>query len=150
MKDPDLATLKVLLVDDDEHMLLLLNTMLNRLGMRDIRRSTGVAEAIRELQHAPVDVVITDLHMSPLSGIDLVREIRQGDSFGWRDIRILMITGQPDLRHVEEAVRGGIDDFLVKPISPETLYGRIVAVLERRDPRRSLDGGDRREPIPTA
>ncbi|MEX0697131.1 MAG: response regulator [Dongiaceae bacterium] len=150
MKDPDLAAIKVLLVDDDEHMLLLLNTMLNRLGMRDVRRSAGVAEAIKELQHAPADVVITDLHMSPLSGIDLVREIRQGDSLGWRDIRILMITGQPDLRHVEEAVRGGIDDFLVKPISPETLYARIVAVLKRREPRQSTEGGDRREPIPTA
>jgi len=93
-------------------------------------RPRGGGPTDAELQHAPADVVITDLHTSPLSGIDLVREIRQGDSFGWRDIRILMITGQPDLRHVEEAVRGGIDDFLVKPILPKTLYGRIVAVLE--------------------
>lgn len=94
------------------------------------RRSTGVAEALKELQHVPADLVVTDLYMSPQSGLELVREIRQGDSLGWRDIRILMIPGQPDLRNVDEAVRGGVDDFLVKPILPETFYGRIVAVLE--------------------
>src|SRR3990172_6108534 len=77
MKGPDLAAIRVLLVDDDEHMLKLLNTMLNRLGMRDVRRSTGVAEAIKELQHTPADVVITDLHMSRLSRLYLLPEIKQ-------------------------------------------------------------------------
>jgi CheY-like chemotaxis protein len=110
MKDPDLAAIKVLLVDDDEHMLLLLNTMLNRLGMRDVRRSAGVAEAIKELQHAPADVVITGTCCRCPASTRCGK--RNYDCSSGATSASRMITGQPDLRHVEERW-GGIDDFLV-------------------------------------
>jgi CheY-like chemotaxis protein len=127
--DLRLNRINVLVVDDDRHMCGLLKTMLHSIGIRQVKLAIDAAEAFHELRFFMADVIITDLNMSPLDGIEFTRMIRHSPDVANRDTRIIMLTGHPEMRWVFEARRAGVNDFLAKPISIERLHTRLRRVL---------------------
>ena len=68
--------LKILMVDDNHHMRLLLTEILRAIGVKEVFEASNGAEALQTLRKHPIDIVMTDLAMQPLDGIDLVRRLR--------------------------------------------------------------------------
>lgn len=130
----DLSSLTVLLVDDNVEMRKLLRVLLNTLKVGPIIEADAATEALRVLHEMPIDLVITDLHMDPVSGLDLVRMVRKGDDSANPRVPIIMLTGHTDIHLVEEARDVGIDEFIAKPVSTQALYDRIIEISDNLRP----------------
>jgi len=142
-----LDRLSVLLLDDNRNMLKLMQEILRALGIRNVICATDAAEAFSEMRIAAIDLVIVDWEMTPLSGIEFVKLIRTAKDSPNVFVPVIMLTAHTQLTNVVEARDVGANEFLAKPVSPKSVYRRILAVLDR--PRKfvrtkSYFGPDRR------
>jgi DNA-binding NtrC family response regulator len=98
--------------------------------------ASSVPEAIRILEATPVDLVITDLKMPEVSGIDLVRHVREN----LKDTEVIVITGYPSIDGAVTAVKAGAEDFLSKPFTDEELLGAVRRTLDKLQARKKVQG----------
>ncbi len=122
--------LKILLVDDNHHMRLLLTEVLRAIGVKEVFEASNGAEALQALRRNPIDIVMTDLAMQPLDGIDLVRRLRNGHESPNPMVPVIMITGHSTLRRVAEARDVGVTEFLSKPVTARGVIERITRVVD--------------------
>ena len=108
--------IKLLLVDDEERFVL---TLAERLRLRnyDTRIATNGEAAISEIQKERPDIVLLDLKMPGMSGLEILEKIKTEDS----TIEVIMLTGQGDNQSCEDVLKAGASDFIVKPIDIENL-----------------------------
>lgn len=132
MRDEKLRQTKVLVVDDNEHTLDMVKRILRGVGIRQVATAQGALEALKELRSNPADVMITDLVMDPVDGLMLVNLIRTADDSPNRQLPIIMLTGYLDAENEAEARKVGVNAFLSKPISAQTLREQIASVLASR------------------
>jgi two-component system response regulator HydG len=123
---------RILVVDDAPETLEVLHRNLTSKGFQ-VFTALGVAEATRIIENTTLDLVITDLKMPKMSGLDLIRHIREN----FKDIEVMMITGYPSIEGAVEAVRTGAEDYLVKPFTDEELFSAVSRVLDRLHLRRA-------------
>lgn len=121
----------ILVVDDSPDTVEVLQRNLSASGYR-VFTALGVEEAIGVLNEMPVDLVVTDLKMPKVSGLDLIRHVRQN----LRDTAIMMITGHATIVSAVEAVKTGAEEYLTKPFTDEELITAVGRVLERHGARR--------------
>ncbi|MCZ4281891.1 response regulator [Kiloniella laminariae] len=122
--------IQFLVVEDNEYMQKIVKTILATFGAKDIHIASSGKEALQRLSLKIPDIIIIDWAMKPMSGIDLVKAIRASKNPEIAKAPILMLTGHSERENVEEAVGAGINDFLVKPVSPLLLYKRIEHILK--------------------
>lgn len=122
-----------LVVDDDRFFRSLIKTTLMQLGGYRIKDASSAVEALEQLKENPFDVLLLDHEMPGVTGLELARLIRKGNE-GVLDpqIPIIIITGNTEERTVKEAKLSGINEYLVKPISPAALEKRLAKVLKSR------------------
>jgi len=125
------AYLKVLVVEDNPHMRALLRSLLLALGIRQVIEAENGQQAISLLRENQPDLILTDLSMGPMDGIEFVREIRNSESTVNPYIPIIMVTGHTERHHVEAARDAGVTEVLAKPITAQNLFQRIGEVVER-------------------
>lgn len=143
----NLELLKVLIVDDSQFMRRLLEEIVDALGMKNHRSVSTVALAYKKLSGFPADLIITDMHMEPHSGFELIREIRKGSEGSNQFVPIIMLSGHTEPQRIFKARDIGATEFLAKPISAKSLFTRIISIIENeRQFVRSKDffGPDRR------
>jgi len=140
MKLYDLSKLSVLIVDDNKFMRSTMFQVLYGLGVRNCMQAENPNVAISYVRDSPIDIVISDWDMGPKSGLDLVREIRAAAESQNRLVSIIMLTGNATRRNVTTARDSGITEFLAKPVSAQSLYARIVEIIE--NPRQFVKTGD--------
>jgi two-component system response regulator FlrC len=116
---------RILLVDDDPGHLTTLAEALVRAGYR-VRGARSGSEALAKLATRPIDLVITDYQMSPINGLELIREIRRHIPH----LPVLIMTGDPspDLEELSKAA--GAVAFIRKPFQLETLLRLIAELLQ--------------------
>jgi two-component system chemotaxis response regulator CheY len=93
------------------------------------------------------DVVITDLLMHPMDGIEFIRTLRRPDGGPNRYVPVLMVSGHTELQQVKNALAAGVTDFLAKPISPAALRLRLQTIVDKPKARVQANdyaGPDRR------
>jgi DNA-binding NtrC family response regulator len=90
--------------------------------------ASSVTEAIRMLESAVIDLVITDMKMPGIGGLELVRHVREN----FEDTQVVMITGYPSIDSAVEAVKSGADEYLAKPFTDEELLSAVEKVLTRQ------------------
>ncbi|MDD3846987.1 MAG: sigma-54 dependent transcriptional regulator [Syntrophorhabdaceae bacterium] len=95
--------------------------------------AANVTEAIKILDATPIDLVITDLKMPGLSGVHLVRHIREN----FRDMEVMMITGYPSVKGAVEAMKTGAEEYLVKPFTDEELLSAVARALSKLHMRKT-------------
>jgi two-component system chemotaxis response regulator CheY len=142
-----LELVKMLLVDDNHHMRVLLTEILRAIGVRQVYEASDGAEALQMLRMQAIDIVMTDLAMQPLDGIDFVKLVRNSPDSPNPMVPVIMITGHSTLRRVAEARDVGVTEFLSKPVTARGVIERITRVIDYPRPFvRSADyfGPDRR------
>jgi len=142
--------LNILIVEDNVHFRTLIRSILQALGVSNLEEARDGLEALEMLGDPTntmvVDLVILDWKMDGMNGVDCVRQIRRLTS-DKRAVPIIMVTGYTETSLQNEARAAGVDDFLGKPISPQSLLNRIVSVMEAPRPMVDVDsyfGPDRR------
>ena len=125
---------RVLVIDDEPAVLGFVNAKLTAAGYQVIAATNG-EEALREARARPVDAVLLDLFMVPMSGFLVLDGLRS-----FSDVPVIVFTAHPYL--AEKARRLGANDFIAKPFDPDILIEKIARLLaeERK-------AGSRREPI---
>ena len=116
----------ILLIDDERHMLKLLEFNLRKTGA-SLLQATSAEQALRTLESSPVDLVVTDYMLEGQSGLDLVRAMRVSAVLHGIPVILLTARGQMEIR--EEAEGLGIHAFLNKPFSPAELVAQARAAL---------------------
>jgi len=117
---------RILIVDDSANTLEVLRRNLTAEGYQ-VFTAPGVAEAIETLEGTQLDLVITDLKMPKVSGLDLVRHIREN----FKNTEVMMITGYPSVEGAVEAVKSGAEEFLPKPFTDVELLSAVRRVLDK-------------------
>ena len=133
MGSVDVTQLNILIVEDNVHFRTLIRSILQALGMSMLEEARDGIEAL-EILDAPglskrIDLVILDWKMEGMDGVECVRQIRKLDCPN-RAVPIIMVTGYTETSLQKEANEAGVNGFLGKPISPQSLLGRIVSVME--------------------
>jgi two-component system, chemotaxis family, chemotaxis protein CheY len=139
--------LRILLVDDNHHMRVLLTEILRAIGVVHIHEGADGAEGLQQLRNHPIDSVMTDLSMQPLDGIDFVRLLRNSPDSPNQMVPVIMITGHSTMRRVAEARDAGVNEFLAKPLTARGVLERLNRIVEHPRPYiRTQDyfGPDRR------
>ena len=126
--------LKMLLVDDNHHMRILLTEILRAIDVRQVYEAADGAEALQIMRTQQIDIVMTDLAMQPLDGIDFVRLVRNSPDSANPMIPVIMITGHSTMRRVAEARDVGVTEFLSKPVTARGVIERITRVIENPRP----------------
>lgn len=125
----DLAGYRVAVVDDNRNFRELLRTMLRAFGVRRVDSLAEPDDVVPFLCQNYVDLVFLDLVMPGMDGIQLAREIRHKAGIAKRAMPIVLVTGQASRATVVKAVAAGIDDIIVKPVSPQTILRRSRRLL---------------------
>jgi two-component system response regulator HydG len=123
---------RILVVDDSDTTLEVLQRNLAA-AQYQVFTARGVPEAIEILQSTQIDLVITDLKMPKVSGLDLVRHVREN----FKDTEVMMITGYPSIEGAVTAVKTGAEEFIAKPFTDEELLSAVRRALDKLKVRRS-------------
>jgi DNA-binding response OmpR family regulator len=118
----------VLLVEDEENLASLVRAYLEQEGYRVIPAVTG-AEALRAIETEPVRIVVLDLNLPDMDGLDVCRQIRARSS-----VPVVMLTARDEEKDRLAGLETGADDYIGKPFSPRELVARMRAVLRRTEP----------------
>ena len=132
--DQGLGELKVLLVDDNEHMRAIVGTILKGIGIVNLREARDGSEALEALRTWPADIAIVDFRMEPMDGVDLTRLVRNAADSRNPFMPIIMMTGFADRPRVEEARDAGVTELIVKPVTARAIIDRLNAVVYRPRP----------------
>ena len=128
MNDRASSPPRILLVEPNRDALSVMAKRLNQAGYRVIGCDSGSA-AVAELYRLPPDLVIAELRMSGMSGIELARLVR--DDSVLKDLPVLLITGRTDAGGAVEGFAAGADDVVAKPFDFEVLLARVARMLAR-------------------
>lgn len=122
-----MATMKILVVDDQVSMRGLTRYSLQQIGFKLIDDAPNGKIALDKLQKIPFDLVISDWNMDVLDGLALLKLIRQHPQM--KKLPFIMVTGQGDREQVKQAVDAGVNNYIIKPFTVATLKGKIEAVV---------------------
>lgn len=117
---------RILVVDDSPDTLEVLERNLKSKGYL-VSTAPGAVEAIKIIESATIDLVITDLKMPEVDGLSLVRHIQEN----YKNTGIMMITGYPSIEGAVEAVKSGAEEYLSKPFTEEELFTAVTRVLDK-------------------
>lgn len=119
---------KLLAVDDEKSILMILNHVFGK--KYEVIQKTNAKEALDWMQQGNIpDVIIADMNMPELSGYDFINQIRSSGFF--RDVPLVMLSGNESTADKIKCLKAGADDYLVKPFNPEELEARIENIFRR-------------------
>ena len=125
---------KILVVDDSLYTLEVVQRNLAIEGYQVFTSSTA-EEAINFLEANPIDLVITDFKMPKISGLDLIRHVREN----LEDVEIMMITGYPSINGAVDAVKKGAEEYLIKPFTDKELLTAVKRIEEKMIRKRTSE-----------
>lgn len=130
----DYGTLKILLIEDNQHMRSIVTAILKGSGIRDIRDARDGAEGLEILRQYPADIALVDFNMFPIDGVEFTRMLRNASDSSNPYLPVIMITGHSERSRVVEARDAGVNEFVVKPLTARALLSRIDTIIMRPRP----------------
>jgi CheY-like chemotaxis protein len=141
-----LETLKVLVVDDEPTMRRVTKSLLQANGVKNIFEASDGRSGLDSIARLAPDVVILDWSMPSPNGPEFMRQVRSPGSFPYPNVPVIMLTAYGERSHVVEAVRLGVNEFLLKPVSSAALRARLVSIIT--NPRQIVQKGNYYGPEP--
>ena len=124
---------RILIVDDSENTRTIIQRNLSNKGYK-VFTTADVNNAIQILNSIHIDLVITDLKMPKVSGLDLIKHVRENN----KDSEVIMITGYPSIESAVEAVKIGAQDYLTKPFTDEELFAAVKKAFDKLEFTRKI------------
>ncbi|MCK9491418.1 MAG: chemotaxis response regulator CheY [Sulfurimonas sp.] len=120
--------MKLLVVDDSSTMRRIIKNTLARLGYKDILEGADGVEGWTQMDTNPdIDMLITDWNMPEMNGLELVKKVRADARF--KDTPIIMVTTEGGKAEVITALKAGVNNYIVKPFTPQVLKEKLGAVM---------------------
>ena len=132
LQEPDFSKLSILVIDDQEYIRKLIVQLLKRLGCETVFESGDGGEGLNALNQVDVDLVLCDIKMQPIDGLDFLRKVRAGEGIKDPRVPVVFLTSDSDRGTVMAAIQSDVDGYLVKPVSPNELKAKIITVLSKR------------------
>jgi CheY-like chemotaxis protein len=126
----DFRSARVVVVDDEAIMRTFILNSLRRLGIQDLFAFEDGAEALREVIKLKPDLVLTDVHMQPVGGIEFVRQLRGLANNQISNTKVIFLSADSSMATVGEALPLGVSGYIVKPPSLAALSAKIEAALK--------------------
>ncbi len=126
---PAPASLKVLVVDDQLTIRSLVRSGLQQIGINEVQEASDGEAGLRSVVEKPPHLIISDYNMPKLDGLGLLRSVRAHPPTA--KTAFIMLTGRADKELVQRAVQYGVNNYLVKPFTVQTLKDKIEAVFGR-------------------
>ena len=120
--------MNILVVDDFATMRRIVKNILKQLGYENIHEADDGTSALEVLKREKIDFIISDWNMPQMSGIELLKTVRATEA--WKDLPFLMVTAEGQKENVIEAVKNKVNNYIVKPFTPETLMEKISKIFE--------------------
>ena len=121
------SNLPILIVDDYKTMLRIIRNLLKQLSFTNVDEASDGSEALVKLRDKEYGLVISDWNMQPMTGLDLLREVRADAAL--QHLPFIMITAESKAENVVAAKQAGVNNYIVKPFNAETLKAKIASVL---------------------
>lgn len=118
--------MRVLVVDDSSTMRRIIINTLVKLGHQDFVEAANGVEGLERASTCPIDLVITDWNMPEMTGLEFIRTLRTRPETS--RVPVLMVTTNAAKDDIVEALRAGVDNYVVKPFTPDTIKEKIDAV----------------------
>ena len=120
-------TMPVLIVDDYNTMVRIIRNLLRQLGFEHIDDANDGSEALAKMEQRKYGLVISDWNMEPMTGYDLLREVRASPELS--QTPFIMITAESKTENVIAAKKAGVSNYIVKPFNAATLKTKMEAVF---------------------
>jgi len=120
--------MKVLVVDDFATMRRILKNILKQIGFSNIAEADNGKTALAELKKEQFDLILCDWNMPEMSGLELLQKIRSDDEL--KDTPFVMVTAEAQKDNILEAVKAGVNNYVVKPFTAETIGEKLKKVFD--------------------
>jgi len=121
--------MKILIVDDFSTMRRIIKNLLRELGFNNTHEADDGSTALPMLQNGDFDFLITDWNMPGMTGLDLLKAVRADPKL--KDLPVLMVTAEAKRDQIIEAAQAGVNGYIVKPFTAQTLKEKIEKIFER-------------------
>jgi two-component system chemotaxis response regulator CheY len=119
--------MNILIVDDYKTMLRIIRNLLKQLGFNNVDEATDGSMALQRLRDKDYGLVISDWNMEPMTGIQLLREVRADAKL--KALPFIMITAESKTENVIAAKEAGVNNYIVKPFNAATLKVKLASVI---------------------
>ena len=121
------VSMPILIVDDYKTMIRIIRNLLKQLGFEDVDEAADGSEALNKMRGRKYGLVISDLNMEPMTGYELLKEVRSDPTLG--KTPFIMVTAESKTENVIAAKKAGVNNYIVKPFNAQTLRSKIDAVF---------------------
>lgn len=121
--------MKVLIVDDFSTMRRIVKNILRQLNFTNILEADDGSTALDVLQREKIDIVVSDWNMPKMTGLELLKAMKSDDAL--KHIPFLMVTAEAQQENIIEAVKSGVNNYIVKPFTAETLSQKISQIFNK-------------------
>ncbi len=117
----------ILIVDDYKTMLRILRNLLKQLSFNNVDEAIDGASALKKLREKKFALVISDWNMEPMTGLELLREVRADMQL--KETPFIMITAESKTENVVAAKAAGVSNYIIKPFNANTLKQKLTSVI---------------------
>ncbi len=121
--------MRILVVDDFSTMRRIVKNVLKQIGYSNIDEAEDGADALNKLRSRRYDFVVSDWNMPNLDGLEMLKQIRSDEQL--KGLPVLMVTAEAEKEKVVTAIRAGVNNYIVKPFTAETLKQKMEQIYER-------------------
>lgn len=120
--------MKILIVDDFSTMRRIIRNILKQLGFINVEESEDGCAAFEKLKESDYDLLITDLNMPNMTGLDLLKEVRANEKL--KDLKVLLVTAEAEKENIIQAAQAGANEYVVKPFTADVLGQKINKIFD--------------------
>ena len=122
---------KVMLADDENLILKGLENIIEweELGLEIVNKASNGQEAIEMFKENPVDIVVTDINMPQVTGLELLKELKSINS----DVKFIILSGYDDFSYAKKSIELGVENYILKPIDEEELEKTLISTINKID-----------------
>jgi len=118
---------QIMIVDDYTTMLRIMRNLLRQLEFENVEEATDGTMALHKLQLGHFGLVISDWNMQPMTGLDLLKQVRADAKL--KSLPFIMVTAESKTENIVAAKEAGVSNYIVKPFTAETLKAKMASVL---------------------
>ncbi len=119
--------LSILVVEDNLTMRRIVCDLLGQLGFKNVVQAVDGTDALAKLREKKTEFIISDWHMEPMTGLDLLRQVRADTEL--KAIPFLMVTAESKPENIIAAKQSGVSNYIIKPFSASTLKAKMISIL---------------------